>query len=530
MRTIGRGGSAVVYLARQHSLHREVAIKVLRGEIEDPKAWRSFEREARTIAQLSGHLNVLTVYTAGRASTGQPYLVTEVMDRGSLADVLAVDGPLAPGSLGMVGTAIADALIAAHGVGILHRDVKPGNVLLASDGRVKLGDFGIARLLAGKSDSTTERVAFTPEHVAPEILRGEPEGPWSDVYGLASTLVEAATGQPVFRRSPNERIETLMSRKLMGPAPPLPETVPSTLRDVLTSALSPQPALRPTLIDFRRETMRLGLRTLPAPTAPSAVEPPSTAAMPLEPPPTQVGPHPRSAPVVKRPTVAAGLRSQRHRRRILAAAALLAVISLAAAFGVAALNGGSDNAASSNPSGLISSPTTIVLTLPPTPAPAVSPTPAATAALPPTTVVPQTSAPSTTQQAATTVPTTPPTPPAPTTGAPAAPSSAMISPSEAETFIHDYYTSVAARDYLTTWAQLAPEFQQGRAQSYDYYSSFWDSNDVEVGEIRYVAQDGDETLVDVELRWNGRGKFQTNRLALRRGDDASLRIVREVSV
>jgi serine/threonine protein kinase len=173
LRTLGQGGTAVVYLARQESLDRLVAVKVLRRGVEDERAWRHFRREATTIARLSAHPNVVTVYTAGRSEADQPYLVTEYLDRGSLSDVIAAEGPLPPATVARVGVAVADALMAAHALGILHRDVKPGNVLLDRHGRIKLGDFGIARLLSGHSTSTTDLIAFTPEHVAPETLRGD---------------------------------------------------------------------------------------------------------------------------------------------------------------------------------------------------------------------------------------------------------------------------------------------------------------------------------------------------------------------
>ena len=183
----------MVYLARQEALDRQVAVKVLRRDVEDPKVWRAFRREAHTVARLSAHPHVVTVYTAGRSAVGQPYLVTEYLDGGSLADVIA-NGRVDAQDVATIGVAVAGALAAAHDLGILHRDVKPGNVLLAHDGRIKLGDFGIARLLVGQSAATTDQIAFTPEHVAPEILRNEPEGPWSDVYGLASTLATALVG------------------------------------------------------------------------------------------------------------------------------------------------------------------------------------------------------------------------------------------------------------------------------------------------------------------------------------------------
>src|SRR3712207_2728467 len=135
--TIGRGGTAEVYLARQGDLDRQVAVKVIRQEVDDVKVWRDFQREARTVARLSGHPHVVTVYTAGRTVTGQPFLVTEYLDRGSLAEVIASNGALRPAAVVRIGLAVADALTAAHGLGILHRDVKPGNVLLDHDDHVK---------------------------------------------------------------------------------------------------------------------------------------------------------------------------------------------------------------------------------------------------------------------------------------------------------------------------------------------------------------------------------------------------------
>lgn len=275
LRVLGQGGAAIVYLARQEPLDRQVAVKVLRRDVDEIKVWERFRREARTVARLSGHPNVVTVYAAGRSRSGEPYLVTEYLDRGSLADVIAAEGPLPAAAAARVGVAIADALTAAHGIGILHRDVKPGNVLLGHDGRVKLGDFGIARLLAGQSVTSTDVIAFTPEHVAPEILRGHIDGAWSDLYGLASTLAAALIGAPLFRRRPDERMESLLSRKLMAPPPQLPASVPGALAGLLTRALDPEPSRRPPLAEFRQQ-LAAAADALGAP-APAPPPPPATA-------------------------------------------------------------------------------------------------------------------------------------------------------------------------------------------------------------------------------------------------------------
>ena len=493
LRPIGRGGAAVVYLARQESLQREVAMKVLRLELDDPGVWRSFEREARSIAQLSGNPNVLIVYTAGHCLTGQPFLVTEYMDRGSLADAVANDGPLPPRQVARLGLAVADALIAAHGVGILHRDVKPGNVLLAHDGRIKLGDFGIARLLAGKSNTTTNSVAFTPEHVAPEVLRGEAEGTWSDVYGLASALAEAATGHPLFVRQLGERVEALLSRKLTAPPPQLSASMPLPLASLLTRALDPSPDQRPSLDQFRSELQAFAATDVAAWPAPALADPAHLA-----------------PPTTAAQSIVHGLRARRRRRHLLAPIlVLLALLIGGSILGVATLLGrGNDTANTKLDSSAVAPSTGVASSAPGDEAGA-------------TTAVPVVVVPATNPPTATT--------PAPTP-ATAAAASGAITAAEAETFLVDYYNAVNAGDYQTSWAELSPEFQRGKAQSYEYYSTFWDKNNIEVFDVRFVSADGSEAIVDADLRWNGQGRQQTDRFTLRRNDQGSLVITRQSSL
>src|SRR3954469_1340077 len=187
LEVLHESSSATVYLARQDDLARLVALKVIRRQINDPSTWRAFEREVKAVAGLSGHPHVVAIYTTGRTASGEPFLVTEYADRGSLADVVAAQGHLSIGEAVAVGVGMVDGLAAAHAVGIVHGDVKPGNVLLTSTGGVKLADFGIARLLAGAS-STRDRAGFTPAHVAPEVLMGEAAREPADCYGVASTI------------------------------------------------------------------------------------------------------------------------------------------------------------------------------------------------------------------------------------------------------------------------------------------------------------------------------------------------------
>jgi serine/threonine protein kinase len=501
IRTLGIGGAAHVYLARQESLDRMVAIKVLRHAAgDDDAAFRDFRREARTISRLTGHPNVVTVYSAGRTGSGQPFLVTEYMDRGSLGDVVAADGPLPPATVASIGVGVADALIAAHALGIHHRDVKPANVLLSSNGHVKLADFGIARLLSGQSVTTTDVYAFTPEHVAPEMLRREPDGSWSDVYGLASTLATALLGAPPVRRMPDERVDAYLIRKLTAPPPAL-LGVPDDLARSITRALDPEPARRPTMSQFRDELAAVASRLgspVPRRPPPAAVAAPATAApaVAMSTSPTALLP-PRPAQPPPDPS-----HGDRHRSRTVALLTILMIGAIAVVIGAVALSQ-RDNA----PPSSAAAPTSVL---------------SAVATTQPASTQPASTQPATTFATATTAATVAPATAASTSAAPPTTSpvtaSEPLSKSDAEAFLTDYYAAVEAGDYETSWAQLTPEFQSGKARSFEYYTSFWEANDIELRKVRLVDSSDNEARVRADLRWNASGPWITDEFELVRVD------------
>jgi len=476
-----------------------VAVKVLRvGAGDDDATFRDFRREARTVSRLTGHPNVVTVYSAGRTDSGQPFLVTEYMDRGSLDDVLGADGPLPPTRVAAIGVGVADALIAAHALGIHHRDVKPANVLLSSNGRVKLADFGIARLLNGRSVTTTDVFAFTPEHVAPEMLRHEPDGPWSDVYGLASTLATALIGAPPVRRMADERVDAYLVRKLTAPPPALPG-VPDDLARSITRALDPEPARRPTMSQFRDQLAAVAARLgsavprQPASAAPATAGPNRIAATSTVPP---VAPPPRSP--YRRPSRTVALLT------ILMFAAIAVVI---AAVVVSGRHGTPSDASPSSTAVATTVPTVFATTQA---TPTVPPSTALAVTVPATTTAPATSP--------TTSPTTAPTTLPATTTVPSA-AGAALTQGGADAFVRDYYAAVEAGDYATSWALLTADFQSGMARSYDYYSSFWDANDVALRRVRLIDSSDTEARVRADLRWNDHGPWTTNEfLLVREGD------------
>jgi eukaryotic-like serine/threonine-protein kinase len=246
---LGRGTMGTVWSAHDEVLGRPVAIKevLLPPGIPDAEADALRERslrEARAIAALS-HPNVVTLYDVAREGSA-PFVVMELVASRSLAE-LTRDGPLPPQQVAAIGTAVAAALQAAHAAGITHRDVKPGNVLVAHDGRIKLTDFGIARNPADQTLTATGLMLGSPAYIAPEIASGGPVNPASDLWGLGATLFAAVEGRPPYDAG------TAMATVAAVVQDEVPKTSCSgPLAEVISGLMVKDPARRLPLSQVRR--------------------------------------------------------------------------------------------------------------------------------------------------------------------------------------------------------------------------------------------------------------------------------------
>lgn len=239
---LGAGAMGTVYRAYDEMLGRTVAIKTL--HVHDAGVRERFLREARAIGAVS-HPNIVAVYDAG-VEDDTPYLVMEHAAAGAFSDRVKT-GPQPRETVCQVGIQIAGALAAAHAVGILHRDVKPANIL-GTDGQTwKLADFGIARLPDSKLTITGQFLG-SPAYAAPESLRAGEFSPASDVYGLGATLYEALAGQPPYG---NHDMASLI-RKLEEEPTPIAAVVaaPGVLGDAIMAALARDPARRPSALQL----------------------------------------------------------------------------------------------------------------------------------------------------------------------------------------------------------------------------------------------------------------------------------------
>ena len=234
---LGAGGMASVYRGTDRLLDRTVAVKVLdRALGRDPEFVERFRREARAAAGLS-HPGTVAVYDTGE-DEGRRFIVMELIEGETLADLLAREAPLDPGRAALLGAEILDALSAAHDRGLVHRDVKPGNVLLTPDGEPKVTDFGIARAAASETLTMGSKVLGTAAYLAPEQARGRRVDARCDLYAMGCVLYEMLAGAPPFR---GESVISVATKHLHEDPPPLPDSVPPPISAAAMRALQKDP-------------------------------------------------------------------------------------------------------------------------------------------------------------------------------------------------------------------------------------------------------------------------------------------------
>ncbi len=300
---IGRGAMGTVWRAWDEILDREVAVKELRiSESLDPderaKAYQRTHREARTAARLS-HPGVVTVFDVAEED-GRPWIIMELVAARSLDQIISVDGPMPPHHAADAGRQLLAAVATAHAAGVLHRDVKPSNVLIADSGRAVLTDFGIATFQGDPKLTQTGMVMGSPGFTAPERIQGNPATPASDLWSLGATLYAAVEGHGPFdraggaittmsaiinseppsappaaglgpvidallRRNPADRPDAATAARMLGSVGPLPDGTPNRSAFTLIPPRRPEPASRGAPAPAKRGTPAPAKRGTPAP-------------------------------------------------------------------------------------------------------------------------------------------------------------------------------------------------------------------------------------------------------------------------
>ncbi|MEU6260077.1 serine/threonine-protein kinase [Streptomyces sp. NPDC047043] len=347
---LGEGGMGTVWRARDEVLHREVAVKEVRAPaglpaVDVERMYARLEREAWAAARVANR-NVVTVYDVA-TQDGRPWIVMELVRGISLAELLDAEGPLDPQRAAHIGAEVLAALRAAHEAGVLHRDVKPANVLLSNDGRVVLTDFGIAQVEGSSALTMTGEVIGSPEFLAPERALGRTPGPESDLWSLGVLLYAAVEGNSPFRQAtPLSTLRAIVDEELPPPhrAGPLAPVIEGLLRKEPAERLSPDRAEH----DLRIIAAGGTPRSDDVPTSPYA---PTIAAFPEPPLPTSPTPYP-TAPTqpVPGPATTATAAPPPERNRRAGVVLLVGVVVLALAIAgltYALLNrgngGGGDN-------------------------------------------------------------------------------------------------------------------------------------------------------------------------------------------
>ena len=327
---LGSGGMGQVYLAQDEVLGREVALKILWERLAESEEFvERFRREARSVAALS-HPNIVSVYDQGRAGDGTYYIAMEHVSGGTLKERIVGEGLLGYREAADVGIQVSEALEAAHSGGVIHRDIKPHNILLTESGEVKVVDFGIARAVSQASMTGTSFILGTAHYLSPEQAKGEPTGPASDLYALGVVLYEMLTGvAPYEAESPIAVALKHVSDPPASPRDANPE-VPKGMDAVVVKLLAKDPEDRYADAGELAEDLRRVRRDL------------SPAALSSPPKSKSTVPRGRAGKVLSIPSIAPPPRQNNRpvfwgRRRLRwllpVALVLLAVASLITAFG-----------------------------------------------------------------------------------------------------------------------------------------------------------------------------------------------------
>ncbi|MFF1720067.1 serine/threonine-protein kinase [Streptomyces sviceus] len=382
---LGEGGMGTVWRARDEVLHREVAVKEVRAphglathEVE--RLYARLEREAWAAARVANR-NVVTVYDVA-TEDGRPWIVMELVRGISLAELLDAEGPLSPQRTAHIGAEVLSALRAAHEAGVLHRDVKPANVLLSNDGRVVLTDFGIAQVEGSSALTMTGEVIGSPEFLAPERALGRTPGPESDLWSLGVLLYAAVEGNSPFRQNtPLSTLRAIVDEELPPPYRAGP------LTPVIEGLLRKDPAQRLPADRAEQELRIIGAGGTPRADAVQAgpYAPTMAAPFPQEPPtaPYRPAPTPTSTPVA-----ASGPPERNRRATVVLVAGVLALALAIAGLTYALLNhdNGDKGGATAKDSGPAVSSPAQTKTDKPSDTPSPSPSKSTTSAPPPQSV------------------------------------------------------------------------------------------------------------------------------------------------
>jgi eukaryotic-like serine/threonine-protein kinase len=474
---LASGGMGVVWEGWDERLHRKVAVKQLRvqpglSESEATIARNRAMREARNTARLH-HPHAVPVYDVVEHD-GQPCLIMEFLPSISLQEAIRQRGTLPPAEVARIGSEVAKALAAAHRAGIVHRDVKPGNVLIAEDGTTKLTDFGISHALGDVTLTATGMLTGTPAYLAPEVARGQPASFASDVFSLGSTLYTATEGIPPFGK--NDNAMAVLHRVASGEYRMPQRSGPLT--PLLSRMLSVDPKVRPSMSEVDRTLTAVHSESSVADTArdkPAGVVPVSTSPSP----PTLADLVPVGEPTLTGP------RGPRHPGRLIAAL-LAGAVAIAVAGLVFALTRPDDKPGSASPSQRAAG------------GPNASTTharrPSATSH-PPTSSQPvtQTSAGAGSSSAH--------------GGKPGAADAAALART-----ITDYYALMPS-NLQEGWKRLTPAYQQNTSRGFDGYRQFWgqfssvtatnvsgQAPDSAVATITYVYKNGDKSVERTRFR------------------------------